>query len=147
MSDQSCVFCAIVAGEAEASIVHADEDVLAFLDIAPVNPGHLLVIPRRHAVGLGDLPDGLLPKVAAVAQRLAGTLRAAHRSGELRCEGVNLFLADGAVAFQEVFHLHLHVLPRFAGDPFGLTIGGRPRPARDELNRLAGTLRRLDGGY
>jgi histidine triad (HIT) family protein len=141
VTTSSCVFCAIVAGEAEASLVHADDDVVAFLDIAPVTPGHLLVVPRRHAPGLADLPAELMSKVAAVGQRLAGALRAAGREGELRCEGVNLFLADGAVAFQEVFHLHLHVLPRYAGDPFGLTIGERPRPARAELDRLAGALR------
>lgn len=137
-----CVFCAIIAGQAEASVVHTDDDVVAFMDIAPVNPGHLLVIPRRHATGLADLPDGELPKVAAVAQRLGGALRAAGEAGALRCEGVNLFLADGAVAGQEVFHVHLHVLPRFAGDPFGLRIPRRPLPDRAELDQLADAVRR-----
>ncbi|GAA3391715.1 HIT family protein [Cryptosporangium minutisporangium] len=133
----SCVFCAIVAGESPASVVHADEHVTAFMDLRPVTPGHLLVIPRMHAVGLEDLPEELGTRMWVTAQRLARALR---RSG-IRCEGVNLFLADGEAAFQEVFHVHLHVVPRFPGDGFRIDAEWRVRE-RHELDAAADRIRR-----
>jgi len=135
-ADESCVFCAVAAGHAEASRVHEDDHVVAFLDIRPVTTGHLLVVPRLHAATLETLPEDRGTRVFRVAQRLARALR---RSG-IPCEGVNLFLADGAVAGQEVFHVHLHVIPRTAGDGFGLR--ARPStPGRDELDATAQRVR------
>lgn len=113
--DQSgCVFCAIVAGEAEASVAFADDRVVAFMDLGAVTPGHVLVVPRLHAAGLEDLDEETSMHVWRIGHRIGRALR---RSG-LRCEGVNVFLADGEAAFQEIFHFHLHVFPRFAGDGF-----------------------------
>src|SRR5215203_880027 len=100
-----CIFCAIVAGSAPASIVYDDADLLAFMDIRPVTPGHLLIIPKRHSPFLADLDEAIGARMFMVAMRLAKALRASA----LRCEGINLFLADGEAAFQEVFHTHLHV--------------------------------------
>jgi diadenosine tetraphosphate (Ap4A) HIT family hydrolase len=131
-----CVFCRIVAGTAAASVAYADDRVVAFLDIAPITPGHLLVVPRGHAAGLADLDPDLGGHVFRVAQQMAAGLR---RSG-LRCDGVNLFLADGAAAFQEVFHLHLHVLPRWRGDGFKLGFKAG-KPSRAELDRQAAEVR------
>jgi histidine triad (HIT) family protein len=111
----ACIFCEILAGRLPASIVYQDELCTAFMDIRPVNPGHLLVIPNRHAANLAELQPHMGAHIFKVAQRLALALQ---NSG-LRCEGANLFLADGQVAGQEVFHTHLHVLPRFTGDGFG----------------------------
>jgi diadenosine tetraphosphate (Ap4A) HIT family hydrolase len=127
-----CVFCDIVAGRGPASVVHSDESVIALLDIRPLNTGHLLVIPRAHAAYLEDLDPALGGHMFAVAQRMAAALR---RSG-LPCEGVNLFLADGEAAFQEVFHVHLHVIPRNAGDGFRIKAKWR-RPSRGELESVA----------
>lgn len=107
-----CVFCAIVAREAEASLVFEDEVVVAFLSLYPVTRGHLLVVPRTHAVGLEDLDPAIGAHVWAVGHRLA---RAMRRS-ELRPDGINVFLCDGEVALQTVFHFHLHVIPRYVGD-------------------------------
>jgi len=137
MSD--CIFCGIVAGNRPASVVYRDALALVFLDIRPVTPGHLLVVPLVHATGLGELDPEIAAHLMAVAQRLAAALR---RSG-LRCEGVNLFLADGEAAGQEVFHVHLHVFPRFRGDGFGLRFGPGygERPSREELDRHAGAIR------
>ncbi len=115
----SCVFCDIVQGIAPASMVHRDEQVVAFMDIRPVNPGHLLVIPRVHATYLAELDADVGGHMFQVAMRLGQALR----QTSLRCEGVNLFLADGAAAGQEVFHVHLHVFPRFQGDGFGFRFG------------------------
>ncbi len=128
----SCVFCDIVAHRAPASVVLDDEHVLAFMDLRPLTPGHLLVIPKPHAAYLADYDEELAARVFRIAHRLTAAVRA---SG-LRCEGVNLFLADGEAAFQEVFHSHLHVIPRFRGDGFRIK-AIRTRPNRAELDRTA----------
>jgi histidine triad (HIT) family protein len=138
-----CVFCAIVAGDAPASIVHGDDAVVAFMDIRPVNAGHVLVVPRQHAVSLLELDEETAGRMTAVGMRIAGALRA---SG-VRFEGFNLFLANGEVAGQEVFHVHLHVIPRFARDGFGLRFGpdyGR-LAHRSDLDGLAQRVRRAGG--
>ena len=132
-----CVFCEIVAGRVPASVVYEDETALAFMDIQPVNPGHLLIIPRQHASLLADLHEATGAHLFRIAMRMAEALR---RSG-IRCEGVNLFLADGEAAFQEVFHVHLHVFPRFVGDPFKIEADWSARPARAELDAVAATIR------
>ena len=133
-----CVFCRLIAGELEASIVHEGERIVALMDIQPLTPGHVLVMPRGHSSSLLDLPpdDGAL--LFRVAQLAAAALR---RSG-LRCDGVNLLLADGAAAGQDVFHVHLHVFPRFEGDGFGLRLPPdyKVRP-RSELNAAASAVR------
>ena len=136
-----CVFCQIVAGTSPASIAYADDTAVVFLDVAPATPGHLLVVPRRHATGLADLDPDTGAHLWRVGQRMAAGLRRA----DLRCDGVNFFLADGAAAFQEVFHLHLHVLPRWKGDGFRLSY--KPgRPYRQELDDQAAALRAADSG-
>jgi histidine triad (HIT) family protein len=134
-----CIFCRILSGELPASVVYRDECCAAFMDIQPVNPGHLLVVPLAHAPHLADLDPETGAQLFRVAQRLAAALRA---SG-VRCEGVNLFLADGAAAMQEVFHVHLHVFPRYAGDGFGLTFGDHywHRPVRAALDAVAARIR------
>jgi diadenosine tetraphosphate (Ap4A) HIT family hydrolase len=136
MSVGACLFCEIVAGRAPASVVYQDQRVLAFLDIRPVTPGHTLIVPKRHADGLADLDDEDGAQAFRVARRLAGALRA---SG-LRCEGVNLFVADGAAAMQEIFHFHLHVFPRYRGDSFRVTADWSQHPTRSELDNLAATI-------
>lgn len=138
MDQDRCIFCAIVAGRAPASVVLDDAVALAFLDIRPVTPGHLLVIPKRHAPSLADLDAATGGHLFAIAMRLAGALRLT----DLRCEGVNLFLADGEAAGQEVFHLHLHLFPRFAGDGFRLEADWTAMPSRAELDEVATDLRR-----
>ena len=134
--DTPCVFCEIVAGRAESSLVYEDEHVIAFMDIRPLTQGHLLVVPRSHADYLEDLDEDLGAWLFRAGHRLARALR---RSG-LPCEGVNLFLADGAAAFQEVFHVHLHVLPRTPGDRFRIKAAPR-HPGRGELDLAAGKVR------
>lgn len=132
----SCTFCEIAAGRLPSSQLYADDDVLAFLDIRPVTTGHLLVIPRAHAANLAELDPRAGARMFVVAQGLAAALR---RSG-VRCEGVNMYLADGVAAGQEVFHAHLHVLPRFAGDGFRLTVEFG-HPDRSALDATAALIR------
>ena len=131
----NCVFCDILAGDLPSSIVLEDELVCAFMDIQPVNPGHVLIIPKQHTTFVADLHEETGGHMFRIAQKIAAALR---RSG-VKCEGVNMFLADGEAAGQEVFHVHLHVFPRFAGDGFGLRIGQEygKKPAREELDDAA----------
>ena len=136
-ANQFCIFCEIIAGRADASAVYEDDDVFAFLDLFPINRGHALVIPKTHAANLSELDAEDGKRVFAVAQRIAAALR---KSG-VRCEGVNLFLADGEIAGQEVFHVHMHVIPRYKGDGFGLRIANKDMANRDELNDAARRIR------
>lgn len=130
-----CIFCDIAALRATASIVFRNDRVTAFLDHNPITPGHLVVIPNDHFALLGEVPEDLAAHVFTVAIRLATALRA---SG-LPCAGINLFLADGEAAFQDVFHTHLHVVPRVPGDGFtiGATAWSGPKPSRDVLDANA----------
>ncbi|MDF1501223.1 MAG: HIT family protein [Anaerolineales bacterium] len=127
--DPECVFCNIVHGDGEAHIIYKDERVTAFLDIHPVNPGHTLVIPNVHAASIQDIPDDICGWMFVIGRDIDAGLR---QSG-LRSEAVNLYLADGRAAGQVVFHAHLHVIPRFPGDPSGLKLPagppGSPSPA------------------
>ena len=127
-----CLFCDIVSGHEASSRVYEDETVLAFMDLFPVNPGHVLVVPKRHAVGLLDLDVETGARMWRAGHRLARALRRT----ELLCEGVNVFLADGAAAFQEIFHAHLHVFPRYTGDGFRMMTAQRERD-RAELDAAA----------
>lgn len=135
-----CIFCDILAGQAEGSFVYRDELCTAFMDIHQPNAGKVLVVPNRHATALADLPPATAGRMFQVAQRVAAALR----RSELPCEGVNIFLADGRAAGQEVFHVHLHVLPRVADDGIALRFGpGQGRfPPRLELDRLAAEVHR-----
>ena len=133
-----CVFCAIAAGAAERSVVYEDDALLVIMDLQPVNPGHALVLPRRHAIHLSDLGEAAATPLFVAALRTAAALRA---SG-IRCEGVNLFVADGEPAGQEVFHVHVHVIPRFRGDSFRIEReGGWEASPRSDLDSAAGQLR------
>ncbi len=135
-----CIFCEILASHSPASIVYRDEVCTAFMDIRPVNPGHVLVAPNEHAATLAELKPDTGAHMFRVAQRLA----AAVRNSGVKCEGVNLWLSDGAAAFQDVFHVHLHVIPRYAGDGFGLKFGPHffTRPGRAELDTIAAQIKR-----
>jgi diadenosine tetraphosphate (Ap4A) HIT family hydrolase len=135
-SADTCVFCEIVAGRGEASVAYEDDDVVAFMDVRPVTEGHVLVAPRHHAESLDELDEDVGAGLFRVAHRLA---RALYRSG-LPCEGVNMFLADGEAAFQEVLHVHLHVFPRTHGDGFHIEAACRRRD-RADLDEAAAGLR------
>jgi histidine triad (HIT) family protein len=139
LREEGCVFCSILAGEAPASMVYEDDLVVAFFDIRPVNDGHLLVIPRAHYETADEVPEPIAGRITYVSGRLAKALATTG----VRMEGYNLWVANGEAAGQEVFHVHLHVLPRFKGDGFGLNFPpeyGR-RPERAELESLAKKIR------
>lgn len=110
-TDEDCIFCAIVAGDAPSHPVIGTEHTLAFLDINPVTRGHTLVVPKRHADDLWDVDGEDVARVMRTAWEVAAMAR-----DQLGADGINLFHATRAVAWQEVDHFHVHVLPRYASD-------------------------------
>ncbi|HEX3805013.1 MAG TPA: HIT family protein [Solirubrobacteraceae bacterium] len=132
---EDCIFCKIVAREIPAQIVDEDEETLAFMDIAPATRGHLLVIPKRHATDLWEIEPEQLKAVAGAAQRMALRIR-----DRLEADGVNLINSCGPAAWQTVFHFHIHVIPRYAGDP--LKLPWVPAPGdMDAIAAIAADLR------
>ena len=131
----TCIFCDILSGDSPASIVYRDDLCAAFMDIHPVNPGHVLVVPFIHSALLSEVDAMSAGRMLQVAQHIDTALR----SSGLQCEGVNLFLADGRAAGQEVMHVHLHVIPRFRGDGHHLRFSPAyfNRPAMTELEKNA----------
>ena len=110
-----CIFCEIVAGNIPAAKVYEDEHVFAFMDIAPINPGHTLVIPKQHYRNLYDMPTEIGGKIMQATIPIANAIRTA-----LNPDGLNLFQSNEAAGFQTVFHFHLHVLPRWEDDSIRL---------------------------
>src|SRR5437763_773573 len=132
--DPYCLFCKIVACEIPGTKVAEDERTVAFMDINPATRGHLLVVPRAHAADLLEIDPEDLAAVARTAQRLA---RRVHE--RLQADGVNLLNSCGSAAWQTVHHFHVHVIPRYQGDP--LRLPWQPAPGdRDEIAATAGIL-------
>jgi histidine triad (HIT) family protein len=134
MADPDCLFCKIVAGELPAQIVDEDERTLSFMDINPATPGHALVVPRTHARDLLEVGQEDLAAMALAAQRLA---RKQH--DRLGAAGVNLLNSCGAAAWQTVFHVHVHVIPRYLDDPLRLPW----TPAQGDPGEIAAAADRL----
>lgn len=109
--DPDCIFCKVIAGELPSSWVLQTDAAVAFLDIQPVNKGHLLLVPRDHHATLADLPDDLAAHAASLLPRLCRAVRAATR-----CDGLNVIVNLGPVAGQTIDHVHWHVIPRFHND-------------------------------
>jgi histidine triad (HIT) family protein len=134
MSDPNCTFCKIVAGELPATIIDEDERTISFMDIAPATRGHALVIPRAHSADLLSVEPEDLHAVVSASRRLAS--RVTERLG---ADGVNLINSCGAAAWQTVFHFHVHVIPRYDGDP--LRLPWVPAPGNpQEIAAVAGEL-------
>jgi histidine triad (HIT) family protein len=133
MSD--CIFCRIVAKEIPATVVHEDEHTLAFMDIGQVNPGHVLVAVKKHAENIFALDDAQAGAVFRSAARVARAIRAAFEP-----QGLSVYQANGKVAGQTVFHLHLHLVPRYEGDGMALTWPVK-NPPREKLVESAEKIR------
>jgi histidine triad (HIT) family protein len=137
MSDQ-CIFCEILRGNSPATFTYEDDTVVAFMDVQPITHGHMLVVPREHAVLMSDVNETTAMRTFRVARKLSSVVRST-----LGASGVNLFVADGETAFQDVPHFHVHVIPRYPNDGFGLTFPeryGQP-PQRAELETIAAAIR------
>jgi histidine triad (HIT) family protein len=130
-ADPDCIFCRIVAGEVPSTRVDEDERTVAFMDVNPATRGHVLVVPREHAADLLAISVEDLAACAAMAQRIAG-----RQKEHLAADGVNLINSCGAAAWQTVFHFHVHVIPRYEGDP--LRLPWRPEPGDPDEIAAAG---------
>lgn len=116
--EENCLFCKIIAGEIHAEKIFEDDWVLGFLDIRPVNPGHILVVPKQHSKNIYDVPEAILQNMIAAAKKISHTLKRA-----VGAEGVSIHMNNEPVAGQVVFHAHIHVIPRFSNDGFTLWHG------------------------
>ena len=134
-----CIFCQIVAGTIPSHKVYEDDATLAFLDIHPAAPGHTLVIPRVHAAGLADMPADALAATGRATQTVARILH-----NYLQADGVNIVQSNGSAAGQEVFHYHVHVIPRRTGDG-ALRLWRPGETDHDAFARLAADLRAAEG--
>ena len=142
---KNCILCKLRNEELEVTKIYEDELISVIMDIQPVNPGHMLIFPKKCEALIEDLDDEILSHMMKTAKKMNMALRG---SG-LPCEGVNLFLADGEAAMQEIPHCHLHIFPRFKNDGFGLKFSEKytSLPSRDELNddaeKITNSLHRL----
>jgi histidine triad (HIT) family protein len=130
----ACVFCRIIGGDEMVSIIHEDDEIIAFLDIQPLHPGHVLVVPKTHYKNLFYVPEALAARTFQVAKRILPGLRKATG-----CRAVNIFSPNGADGGQDVFHFHLHLIPVPHGAPFPLQLPdpGAPVPTRSQLDVMA----------
>jgi histidine triad (HIT) family protein len=130
---ENCIFCKVIKGELPSSKVYEDDVVLAFLDVNPINKGHVLVIPKEHQQFIADLDEKTLGKMIIIANKI----NKAVRSSEIKTEAVNLLLSDGEVAGQEISHVHLHIIPRFRGDNFSFSFPNNESPTREDLDEIS----------
>lgn len=133
-SREDCIFCRIVAGRARSHPVWEDADTLAFMDLAPLAAGHVLVIPKPHWENVFETPAPALGAVMATAKRVAHAIRAA-----IAPPGLGVYQVNGRAAGQTVFHYHVHLIPRYEG--ISLDLHGRRRADRAELDRVAERIR------
>lgn len=135
--NQDCVFCEIARGESQASIVYEDDRVLAFLNLNQFHPGYTLVIPREHLADVRELDTATAAAPMAALSRITRAVGEAFPS-----EGICVWHAIGPAAFQDMPHLHFHILPRKADDGLLRVYPSRPaRPDRDTLDRYAASIR------
>lgn len=137
MSD--CRFCSIVRGKSPATKIYEDDNTLAFLDIKPITPGHVLVVPKRHSELLTELDDELVGKLFRTVKKVA----LAIKKSKLGCRGINYIVADGAEAGQEIFHVHVHIIPRYRSDGFFLHMPAKydKETTLEGLEKIAGKIR------
>lgn len=111
MKDENCIFCKILAGEIPSTAVYEDDSFRAILDASPAARGHVIILPKNHASNIFELPDEDASKIMVVAKKIATALKKTYH-----CDGVNILQNNGEAAGQTVFHLHVHVIPRFEND-------------------------------
>jgi histidine triad (HIT) family protein len=135
MAHEDCIFCKVLSGEIPSQRVYEDEHAVAVMDINPWTRGHAVVIPRKHAADILEIEESELGHVVVAAKRLAAKMRET-----LQPDGINLLQSNGSAAWQTIFHLHFHVIPRYDDDP--LELPTRPRPAEpEELAKVAEEIR------
>lgn len=135
MNDYSCIFCKIVQKQAPASLVYEGEDVLAFLDTRPLSEGHTLVIPKEHYVTIFEAPEEVVAQLHRIVKRVAQGVREVTKA-----DGISIIQQNGKAAGQEIFHLHVHVIPRLEGQKL-VRFGDASEANREKLNQIAATIK------
>ena len=134
---EDCIFCKIIKGEIPCTKVYEDENIVSFLDIAPANKGHCLVVPKEHYETIVDAPDEIINYSMKVAKKISKAM-----SASLANEGFNVLINSKKVAGQLVPHLHMHIIPRFKGD--GISLNWRPKKYRDkEIGEFAEKIKKF----
>lgn len=134
---EDCIFCKITQKQAPASVVYEDEQVLAFMDIRPVNEGHVLVIPKQHYVDIHDTPEELLSRMHVVTKRLATVVR-----DVIKADGISIVQQNGKAAAQDIFHIHVHIIPRFEGQK-RIRFSDLVVVSRESLDKAAAEIRKI----
>ena len=129
MKDENCIFCKILAGEIPSTAVYEDDDFKAILDVSPAARGHVIILPKNHAANIYELSDEDASKIMVVAKKIATAIEKAYH-----CDGVNILQNNGEAAGQTVFHLHVHVIPRFKGDT--VNIGWKQGDMPEDLDAI-----------
>jgi histidine triad (HIT) family protein len=136
MNDETCVFCRIARKQASASVVYEDDRAIAFLDIRPLNEGHTLIIPKEHYETVFDIPEELVAHVHRVAKQVAIAVKEATHA-----DGIGIIQQNGKAADQDIFHLHVHVIPRFEGQKL-TRFRELAEANREKLDQIAATIKR-----
>lgn len=110
MSD--CIFCKLANGEIPTAKLYEDDDFAVILDAGPATKGHALILPKQHYANLFEMPEDLTAKAFVLAKKMAGRLKEA-----MNCDGLNIVQNNGETAGQSVFHFHIHLIPRYKGEP------------------------------
>ena len=126
-----CIFCKIIAGEIPSTAVYEDDNVFAFLDITPVNPGHTLVVPKKHSTNVLDTDDETLASLFPAVKQVAHAVKKG-----MEAEGINIHINNGSAAGQVVPHLHLHIIPRYADDGLHLWKGSEKKYSEDAARKI-----------
>jgi histidine triad (HIT) family protein len=135
LNNGSCIFCRIAQKQVPASIVYEDEKVMAFLDIKPLNEGHTLVIPKEHYENIFDIPRELIEYVHGVTKRIALAVEETTKA-----DGISIIQQNGEAAGQEIFHLHVHVIPRYEGQKLP-SFSELAEANREQLSQTAAKIR------
>ncbi|VVC03377.1 HIT domain protein [Candidatus Bilamarchaeum dharawalense] len=138
-----CIFCMIIRGKRPCTKVYENDDMMAFMDNKPITNGHVLLIPKKHTELLTEMDDRLAGEMLIVAKKVG----LAIKKSKLNCRGINYILADGAEAGQDIFHVHMHIIPRYRGDGFGLRMPQREdeETSEERLERIAVKIRKGAG--
>lgn len=131
---EHCLFCKIIGSQIPSEKIYEDEKSLAFLDIMPVSPGHTLVIPKEHYANFDEVPEDVLCQTISCAQKIGRAIKEG-----LGLEGYNVDIHNGEVAGQSVHHLHIHIIPRRAGD--GLVLFPREKYQEGEMEKVANQIK------
>ena len=137
MANTDCIFCKIANGEIPSRTLYEDEDFRVIFDISPASKGHAIILPKKHAANIFEISEEDASKIYVVAKKVATAL-----SDELQCDGINILQNNGETAGQSVFHLHMHIIPRYKDDT--VNIKWKPGvPDEELLDRLSGKLKKV----